>query len=335
MSSGRSKAVAVGLGTNTESTENANVIGESEGCPVNLTHETSDLSEVNIIVDLEKGHIGHGPSRWHGRFHPRVVLPKQVVRCPITNLPIEDGIVSPTDGLTYERDSVQRRDCESALDYYPNRALMEYLAPVTDPLKEIQPSSNERGVFLCPITQDLLRDPVIDPEGYTFERNAVEEWIRNHGVSPITRKPLHVDDLYQNTTLLAVLIREVQRQTDMGIIKECDAINEWKKDIKSGSTGPNYQLKRSSSGTCAGRPHRESQDSDIDDPDFLRRAGIWSALVVITVVALMNMQRFNATSVVIVFLVIVLFVLLFYPGLTPSASTTTNHPTTSATSTQT
>jgi hypothetical protein len=33
----------------------------------------------------------------------------------------------------------------------------------------------------CPITLEPLVDPVIDPEGNTFERAAIFAWIREHG----------------------------------------------------------------------------------------------------------------------------------------------------------
>lgn len=55
--------------------------------------------------------------------------------------------------------------------------------------------------FYCPITLDLMKDPVIDREGNTFERKAIEDWIRLHGTSPITRQPAMLDDLRPNRSL--------------------------------------------------------------------------------------------------------------------------------------
>ncbi|CAF1528862.1 unnamed protein product [Rotaria sp. Silwood1] len=50
----------------------------------------------------------------------------------------------------------------------------------------------------CPITYELFRDPVLAPDGHTYERHAIEQWIQNHGTSPITRQPLFVEQLYPN-----------------------------------------------------------------------------------------------------------------------------------------
>ena len=44
--------------------------------------------------------------------------------------------------------------------------------------------------LVCPITQTILLDPVIDENGHTFERSAIEAaWLRRPGVSPITNAP--------------------------------------------------------------------------------------------------------------------------------------------------
>jgi len=55
--------------------------------------------------------------------------------------------------------------------------------------------------FLCPITRGLMVDPVIDPEGNSYERHAIEDWIRRSGTSPITRTALSIDDLLPNQAL--------------------------------------------------------------------------------------------------------------------------------------
>jgi hypothetical protein len=44
-------------------------------------------------------------------------------------------------------------------------------------------------------------DPVIDPDGNSYEKHAIEYWIRQSGTSPITRTALSVDDLRPNRAL--------------------------------------------------------------------------------------------------------------------------------------
>jgi hypothetical protein len=44
--------------------------------------------------------------------------------------------------------------------------------------------------LVCPITLELMCDPVMDANGYTFERSAIERSLVNRpGVSPMTNAP--------------------------------------------------------------------------------------------------------------------------------------------------
>ena len=49
--------------------------------------------------------------------------------------------------------------------------------------------------FICPITLDVYRDPVLAGDGHVYERIAIAQWIERHGTSPLTREPLNVNDL--------------------------------------------------------------------------------------------------------------------------------------------
>ena len=43
---------------------------------------------------------------------------------------------------------------------------------------------------LCPITLDVMVDPVMANDGHSYERRALEAWLDRHATSPITREPL-------------------------------------------------------------------------------------------------------------------------------------------------
>ncbi|CAF3848769.1 unnamed protein product, partial [Rotaria sordida] len=58
----------------------------------------------------------------------------------------------------------------------------------------------------CPITYELFHDPVLTPDGHTYERQAIEQWIRSHGTSPITRQPLSIEQLYPNRKIIEAMI---------------------------------------------------------------------------------------------------------------------------------
>merc|ERR1712045_349656 len=52
--------------------------------------------------------------------------------------------------------------------------------------------------FLCPITRELMTDPVICCDGHTYERAAIEQWLRGNSRSPKTNQPLQSREVIPN-----------------------------------------------------------------------------------------------------------------------------------------
>lgn len=55
--------------------------------------------------------------------------------------------------------------------------------------------------FVCPITQEVMLDPVTDRDGITYEKAAIEAWLLTSHTSPVTRKPLTAEQLVPNRAL--------------------------------------------------------------------------------------------------------------------------------------
>ncbi|XP_031414047.1 WD repeat, SAM and U-box domain-containing protein 1 isoform X2 [Clupea harengus] len=56
--------------------------------------------------------------------------------------------------------------------------------------------------FLCPITQEVMKDPVIAADGFSYEREAMESWIgAKNRTSPMTNLPLQTTLLIPNRML--------------------------------------------------------------------------------------------------------------------------------------
>jgi len=89
-------------------------------------------------------------------------------------------------------DSVVNDDDE---DESANEKVCNLLAPPTT-----TSSSSPPRHFLCPISQSLLIDPVIDSEGNVYERTVIVRWLVL-GVSPITGNPLCASDLRDDDLL--------------------------------------------------------------------------------------------------------------------------------------
>ncbi|KAL7183538.1 hypothetical protein ACSBR2_025856 [Camellia fascicularis] len=55
--------------------------------------------------------------------------------------------------------------------------------------------------FYCPITGDIMVDPVETSYGHTFERSAIQKWLADCNLCPITKSPLNTSLLRTNKTL--------------------------------------------------------------------------------------------------------------------------------------
>ncbi|XP_052648964.1 WD repeat, SAM and U-box domain-containing protein 1 isoform X3 [Harpia harpyja] len=67
--------------------------------------------------------------------------------------------------------------------------------------------------FLCPITRELMKDPVIASDGYSYEREAMENWISTRRrSSPMTNLPLPSLILTPNRTLKMAISRWLETQ---------------------------------------------------------------------------------------------------------------------------
>ena len=61
---------------------------------------------------------------------------------------------------------------------------------------------NFQARFVCPITQDVMEDPVLVAQtGNTYERRAVEEWFARSNTDPLTNEKLEVATLIPNNVL--------------------------------------------------------------------------------------------------------------------------------------
>ena len=57
----------------------------------------------------------------------------------------------------------------------------------------------------CPITLEIMKDPVICSDGITYEKKSIEEWLRRNSISPITRQPITVRNLFPNIALRSLI----------------------------------------------------------------------------------------------------------------------------------
>ncbi|PWA88505.1 U-box domain-containing protein kinase family protein [Artemisia annua] len=60
--------------------------------------------------------------------------------------------------------------------------------------------------FICPILKDVMIDPCVAADGYTYDRRAIEKWFEESDNSPMTNLPLTSRSLTPNYTLFSAIM---------------------------------------------------------------------------------------------------------------------------------
>jgi len=55
--------------------------------------------------------------------------------------------------------------------------------------------------FICPITLEIMREPIDMPDGVTYEKDAIKYALEKIHISPITKKEMNLSDGVINETL--------------------------------------------------------------------------------------------------------------------------------------
>ncbi|XP_050428558.1 WD repeat, SAM and U-box domain-containing protein 1-like isoform X2 [Adelges cooleyi] len=107
-------------------------------------------------------------------------------------LPVEGEVaLSIKKSASMEKSLVCHNSSSSADNQQLELALMKLAASVDVP-----------DEFICPITQQIYRDPVICSDGYTYERAAIVSWFgRGKITSPLTNEPLLSKSMTPNVTI--------------------------------------------------------------------------------------------------------------------------------------
>ena len=60
--------------------------------------------------------------------------------------------------------------------------------------------------YMCPITAEIMTDPVTTVDWFTYERTAITEWLRTNDTSPFTGATLESKALIPNLSLRSMIL---------------------------------------------------------------------------------------------------------------------------------
>ena len=90
---------------------------------------------------------------------------------------------------------------------------------------------NPPNELVCPITQEIMFDPVVASDGRTYERNAIQRWLSTKNTSPMTKEPID-KTLRTNWAIRSA----IQRFLDRSLVKDMvgESVNMLMKRINDG-----------------------------------------------------------------------------------------------------
>ena len=84
--------------------------------------------------------------------------------------------------------------------------------------------------FICPITLDIMNDPVICEDGYTYEKKSILQL--QTSISPMTRQPIDITKIIPNRALKYAIIR-FNKNYDLETEKKIEIVKkEWLKKME-------------------------------------------------------------------------------------------------------
>jgi ubiquitin-protein ligase/Mg-chelatase subunit ChlD len=156
--------------------------------------------EVRFVTPIYHCNINNHGKVCHGilkRSYSADTTVRQILDC-IYGLLLEPEMEDPLDSAVAEDYHLDQEKYSSraigATKQFASKSLKEWRKELIGSPKPI--AGEPPPAFLCPLSGDLMRYPVITPYGNTYERAAIEEAIEKNGVDPKANKSLTKDQLF-------------------------------------------------------------------------------------------------------------------------------------------
>lgn len=111
----------------------------------------------------------------------------------------------------------QRKKIDAVKRQFGNEALEEEEEKIFKKTKALKGIFKNKipNEFYCPITQDILIDPVMIEDGNTYERRAITLWFQQHDTSPITNLHLKSKNMMTNMALKKLIHDYIEQNQEV------------------------------------------------------------------------------------------------------------------------
>lgn len=107
----------------------------------------------------------------------------------------KEEVLNAVDDLLKSADLSLNNDVKTMMA--SNLSLKEKLSKKSSQIDSLKENTKNilGGIdsFLCPITRDIMEDPVIAKDGHTYEKEAIEMWFNNNSRSPKTNQQISTE----------------------------------------------------------------------------------------------------------------------------------------------
>ena len=80
-----------------------------------------------------------------------------------------------------------------------------YKEKITDTDIENLDDEKFMDMMFCPISLEIMKDPVVTHEGITYDRKSIEKWLEKNNYCPQTKNPLSKKNLVPNYALKQII----------------------------------------------------------------------------------------------------------------------------------
>jgi tetratricopeptide (TPR) repeat protein len=117
-----------------------------------------------------------------------------------------------------------------ATSLLPLRLSLDPVSPIASPAVSLSPDSKESDMdsyfehFLCPISLEIMEDPVMTVDGSSYERASIEAWFQKTDRDPLTNEIVTSKALTPNKALKSAIqaARELRRVLEGGVAASGD-----------------------------------------------------------------------------------------------------------------
>eukprot|EP00003_Mantamonas_plastica_P022102 TRINITY_DN3704_c0_g1_i5.p3 TRINITY_DN3704_c0_g1~~TRINITY_DN3704_c0_g1_i5.p3 ORF type:complete len:189 (-),score=67.18 TRINITY_DN3704_c0_g1_i5:2292-2858(-) len=129
-----------------------------------------------------------------------------------------DDIVSPcklrvvNETSTVTASSIESAALMSSSNHFEHTEFQD-LPSFEDQLETFD-STDLPEYLLCPITLEMMKDPVFAMDGHTYERDAIEDWFKTHDTSPMTNESIESKTLLPNFAMRSQILALIEEQAN-------------------------------------------------------------------------------------------------------------------------